>query len=139
MKKKILGISITSVIVILGSFYLYTSRNGTTFNEIVLDTTEVTSVEIVRSSDDKKVVLKDENDINFFIKSLSEAELKENKIKEDFDESYWLVLRTNGERKIGMTIYDEKFLLLYDYETNKQTSYQIVRGFHSSNIAKFLN
>ncbi|MFS0862033.1 hypothetical protein [Fredinandcohnia sp. 179-A 10B2 NHS] len=57
----------------------------------------------------------------------------------NFDESYWLTLRTNGERKLGITVYDENYLMIFDYSTSNQTSYQIISGFDSSNIEQYFD
>ncbi|MBD8068804.1 DUF5301 domain-containing protein [Bacillus sp. PS06] len=138
--KKIVGITITTIIVIIGAFYLLNSRSNTTFNEVVLEMPEITSIEIIKSSAEKEVFIENENVITQLLKHFSEAELKEDEVGSiNFDESYWLTLRTNGERKLGITVYDENYLMIFDYSTSNQTSYRIISGFDSSKIEQYFD
>ncbi|MBP2242980.1 hypothetical protein J2Z40_003562 [Cytobacillus eiseniae] len=138
--KKFLGVGILSIILILGAFYLINSRSSTTFNEIVPDTAKITSIEIIKSSTDIEAVIENGNDIKELLKSLSEAELKGAKMGSiHFNESYWITLSTNEKRQVGITVYDDKYLLIFDYNENKQTTYQIINGLDSSYIEQFFN
>ncbi len=137
--KRIVGITITSIIVIIGAFYLLKSKSSTTFNEFV-HTAEITSIDIIRSSDDKEVVIENGNDIKELLKHFSEAELMEDEMGSiDFNESYWITLRSNNVRKLGMTVYDDKYLLIFDYNKNNSTGYQIISVFDSSNIEQYFD
>jgi len=137
---KIIGIAFISIIVVLGALYLFNSKSNTTFNDFVLDTGEITSIEIIKTSTDKEIVIENGNDVKGILEHFYEAELKENEMGSiDFNESYWMTLKSNGARKLGMTVYDEKYLLIFDYNQNKQTSYQIISDFNAYNIEKYFN
>jgi hypothetical protein len=131
--KKFMLFGFLSIIMILGVIYIINSRSST-FNQAVPDMSEITSIEIIKTSIDKKIILEKENDVKNLILSWSEMELKANKMGSlDFEESYWITLKANDTRKYGLTVYDEKYLLIYDYSkrTRKDSSrsYQIISGF----------
>lgn len=135
MKKIVIAILVTTVI--LGVFYF---KRGMNFNEAVPDSPEITSIEIIRTSDNQDVVLEGGNDVRDLMNQLSETELREKSIGSiDFEESYWITIRADNNRKFGLTIYDEKYMLIYDYESSKQNSYQIISGFESFSIEKYFD
>ncbi|MEH7236847.1 hypothetical protein [Bacillus sp. JJ1562] len=133
--KKII-IAIIGIAIILG--VLYVKSGSTSFDNVVSGTPTITSIEIIRGSDDKEVVIDDKNKVTNLMNGFSMTELKEKSMGSiEFDESYWITLRADGKRKFGLTIYDEKYILVFEYESSKQNSYRIIRGFDSSSIEQY--
>ncbi|RFB14762.1 hypothetical protein DZB84_15065 [Bacillus sp. HNG] len=133
MNKIIIGILV--IVIFLGVFYV---KRSTNFNEAVSNPFEITFVEIIRSSDNKEVVIEDGSEVLNLMNQLSETELTEKAMGSiDFDESYWIILQADNKREFGSTIYAENYMLIYEYEWSKQNSYQIISGFDSTNIEPF--
>ncbi|MDW2876128.1 MULTISPECIES: DUF5301 domain-containing protein [Bacillaceae] len=138
--KKFMVLGFLSILIILGAIYMINTRS-TTFNQAVPDMSEITAIEIIKSSTDKEVVL-EKNDVKKLVQSWSEMELKADKMGSlDFEESYWITLKANDERKYGLTVYDDKYLLVYDFSkrTKKDSSrsYQIISGADLDDIEQY--
>ncbi|MFS0862032.1 hypothetical protein [Fredinandcohnia sp. 179-A 10B2 NHS] len=69
--KKVAGITITTIIVIIGAFYLFNLRSKPTFNEVVLEMPEITSIEMIKSSAEKEAFIENDNDIMQLLKHFS--------------------------------------------------------------------
>jgi Domain of unknown function (DUF5300) len=140
--KKFMLFGFLSIMIILGVMYMINSRS-TTFNQAVPDISEITSIEIIKTSIDKEVILEKEKDVKRLIQSWSEMELKADEIGSlDFEESYWITLKANDARKYGLTIYDDQYLLIYDFskrtEKDSSRSYQIISGADLDDIEQYL-
>lgn len=101
------------------------------WNDIDFDT--ITSIEIEKGHD-YKVTLTDKDDIHKIMSSLSALEVKkDSSISKDFKEVYRLLVDVNGGARIGMFLYDNKYIDVYDYEASpkKNTSmkYKISNSF----------
>ncbi|MGD6842482.1 DUF5301 domain-containing protein [Bacillus infantis] len=139
--KKFMLFGFLSIMMILGVIYIINSRN-TTFNQAVPDMSEITSIEIIKSSTDKEVVLENKNDVKSLIQSWSEMKLKADKMGSlNFEESYWITLKANDARKYGLTIYDDQYLLVYDFskrnEKGSSRSYHLMNGFDLGDIEQY--
>jgi hypothetical protein len=139
--KKFMLFGFLSIMIIFVVMFMINSRI-TTFNQAVPDMSEITSIEILKTSTDKSVVLEKESDVTILIQSWSEMELKADKMGSlDFEESYWITLKANDERKYGLTVYDDKYLLVYDFSkrTKKDSSrsYQIISGADLDDIEQY--
>lgn len=118
------------------------NSRSTTFNQAVPDMSEVSSIQIIKSSTNKEVILEKESDVKSLIQSWSEMELKADEMGSlDFKESYWITLKANDEREYGLTVYDDKYLLVYDFSkrTKKDSSrsYQIISGADLDDIEQY--
>ncbi|MGD6903341.1 DUF5301 domain-containing protein [Bacillus infantis] len=138
--KKFMVLGFLSILIILGAIYMINTRS-TTFNQAVPDMSEITAIEIIKSSTDKEVVL-EKNDVKKLVQSWSEMELKADKMGPlDFEESYWITLKDNDERKYGLTVYDDKYLLVYDFskriKKDSSRSYQIISGADLDDIEQY--
>jgi hypothetical protein len=135
--KKFMLFGFLSIIMILGVIYIINSRS-ITFNQAVPDMSEITSIEIIKTSTDMEVVLEKENDVKTLIQSWSGMELKSDKMGSlDFEESYWITLKASDARKYGLTVYDDKYLLIYDHSKRAKKdsrSYQVISGFDLGDI-----
>ncbi|MGD6875086.1 DUF5301 domain-containing protein [Bacillus infantis] len=139
--KKFMLFGFISIMIILGVMYMINSRS-TTFNQAVPDMSEVSSIQIIKSSTNKEVILEKESDVKSLIQSWSEMELKADEMGSlDFKESYWITLKANDEREYGLTVYDDKYLLVYDFSkrTKKDSSrsYQIISGADLDDIEQY--
>ncbi|MGD6855952.1 DUF5301 domain-containing protein [Bacillus infantis] len=138
--KKFMVLGFLSILIILGAIYMINTRS-TTFNQAVPDMSEITAIEIIKSSTDKEVVL-EKNDVKKLVQSWSDMELKADGMGSlDFEESYWITLRAKDTRKYGLTVYDDKYLLVYDFSkrTKKDSSrsYQIISGADLDDIEQY--
>ncbi|MFC4323079.1 hypothetical protein [Litchfieldia salsa] len=137
MKKVNLIFASLIVIAIVG-FFIFSGMTKSFEDNVPKELlSEVTSVEILRTFDNKEVVIEDKYGIDEVMSSFSNARLKESKIhKIESTDSYWITIRANNERKFGITVYDEEYLIVYDYESSEVHNYQIKDGFSITTIEK---
>ncbi|WP_136607779.1 hypothetical protein [Paenibacillus dokdonensis] len=129
------------IIVIVGLvIYNFYSKN-TTFKDVVLDkinTDQISSLEILKSSNDEKKTITDKSEINKIINSLSVIKLSEGSYSIDSTESYYITIKTNNLRRFGMTLYDKNYLRIFDYDPkipkNSIKSYKISNEFDPATI-----
>ncbi|MDF0729015.1 DUF5301 domain-containing protein [Cytobacillus sp. S13-E01] len=139
MKKSLLAFA-SIIIVFLGIFYFYNVNKTTSLDNVLsdIDVSDITSIEIIKSSDNKEKILQNKNEINNFIQIFSQVEFKERSLKKlKFDESYWITIRENEERSVGMTIYDENYMLVYIYKPTSQNSFEILNGRSLTDIENY--
>lgn len=123
--KKIVG-SILVLIIFLILVFITLSNKETTLKEegygSGIDTSNVNEIEIIRGSDDKKIILKEGQAEELFNKFLN-AKLKEIKnFDGELTESYWITIRENGKRVLGITLDNKLVLSPYDYNGNKKNA-----------------
>ncbi len=134
-------------IAVLGMMYL-SSRN-TTFKEVVLNKlnlNEISSIEVIRSdrTNDKEITVTDTTQIKKILNAFSQMKLKESSISNiNFITSYWITLESNGNRDFGITLYDKKYIVIYEYnaasQKNQSKSYIITNDFDPLAIAELNN
>lgn len=117
----ILVLIILLIVVFLLLFNKETTLKDEGFgNEI--DISNVTEIEVIRGSDDKKVILKEGQTKELFNKFLN-AKLKEvEDVDGELTESFWITIREDGKRVLGITIDNKLALSPYDYNGNKKNS-----------------
>lgn len=101
------------------------------WNDVDFDT--ITSIEIEKGHD-QKVKLTDKADIYKIMSSLSALEVKkDSSISKDFNEVYMLMVDVNRGARIGMFLYDNKYIDVYDYDAspkkNSSMKYKISSSF----------
>ncbi|WP_136605198.1 hypothetical protein [Paenibacillus dokdonensis] len=86
---------------------------------------EVTSIQINRmeSSADQEIIVKDKKEIAEIMFSFSKVKLREtNSSHIRFKVSYWMMIHVDNERRLLLTLYDDKFLTIYNPEKTKDKS-----------------
>ncbi|MBY3618765.1 DUF5301 domain-containing protein [Acinetobacter sp. CUI P1] len=128
MKKRYVLILIPlAIIIILWSVTLYHSYNS--FNNLVLDqidATEITSIEILKSSHEDKAVVNDPKEIEKIIHAFSDLKLRRSNASEKPTETYWISIRVNKALRFGMTLTDTNFLHIIDLASKNK--------YHSGNF-----
>ncbi|MFD5019755.1 hypothetical protein ACFWMP_12705 [Paenibacillus sp. NPDC058367] len=105
------------VVFIIGfwSITLYHSYNS--FKNIILDridTTEITSIEILKFTNEEKIIVDDPKEIQKIIHEFSNVKLKRSSASHKTTETYWISIRVNKALRFGMTLTDTNFLHIID-------------------------
>lgn len=117
------------VVFIIGfwSITLYHSYNS--FKNIILDridTTEITSIEILKFSNEEKIIVDDPKEIQKIIHEFSNVKLKRSSASHKTMETYWISIRVNKALRFGMTLTDTNFLHIIDLASKNK--------YHSGNF-----
>ena len=117
------------VVFIIGfwSITLYHSYNS--FKNIILDridTTEITSIEILKFSNEEKIIVDDPKEIQKIIHEFSNVKLKRSSASHKTMEIYWISIFVNKSMRFGMSLTDTKFLYITDLASNSK--------YHSGNF-----
>ncbi|MFL0364569.1 hypothetical protein ACH0BF_16315 [Pseudobacillus sp. 179-B 2D1 NHS] len=118
------------LIVLLGLYFLINSGRSTSIQELFTDEginrSEITSIDTVKSSTDEKVSITEPKQINKIVTEISKLQLKEENFTEaENSQSYWVTIKANNERRLGMTFFDQDFLSIYNFKDKKQYNYKI--------------
>jgi len=127
----ILAFLLVAIVIVLA--IMNNQRNTTTFKEAVLDQlnlAEISSVDVIKSIDssEEEISVTTPEKIQFIVNVLSEVKLR----KADYSnsqqtESYWITIKTNNERKFGLTLYSDHIIIFsYDLVGKKSVSYKIL-------------
>ena len=127
--KKIVG-SILALIILLIVGFLLLTNNETTLKEEgfedEINRSNVNEIEIIRSSDDKTIIVKEGQAEELFTEFLN-AKIKEAKnVDGALTETYWITIREDGKRALGIRIDNRLVLTPYDYNGNKKNSEEYV-------------
>ncbi|OMD40483.1 DUF5301 domain-containing protein [Paenibacillus odorifer] len=111
------------VVFIIGfwSITLYHSYNS--FKNIILDridTAEITSIEILKSSNDEQVEVEDPKEIEKIIHEFSDVKLRRSNAADKPTETYWISIRVNKALRFGMNLTDTNFLHIIDLASNNK-------------------
>ncbi|WP_391572308.1 hypothetical protein [Cohnella sp.] len=126
----ILAVLLVAIVVVLA---IMNNQRNTTFKEAVLDhlnLAEISSVDVIKSIDssEEEISVTTPEKIQFLMNVLSEVKLR----KADYSnsqqtESYWITIKTNNERKFGLTLYSDHIIVFsYDSVGKKSVSYKIL-------------
>ncbi len=137
MKKQIkLIMFFVFLIIILGSIYIFKTNNS--FKNTVLENiriTDVTIIEIIRSADNKEIVITDRNQIDKIMSNFLVANLKKSKIlDQNFNESYWIKIRVNKKLKLGLRLDDKNYISVFDYDKGNIGDFKINGNFEKEII-----
>lgn len=96
----------------------------------IIEGKEVTSIQINRleSSTDQEISVENKKEIAEIMDSFSKVKLREtNSSHIRFKVSYWMTIHVNNERRLLLTLYDDKLLTIYnpDKSKNKSRFYKI--------------
>lgn len=122
--KYFIGTLIFITIVALGMMYIF-SKN-TTFKEVVIEklkVNEISSIEIVKSdrTNESEIAVTDPSQIIKIMEAFSQMQLKESNVSNvNFKTSYWIVLKSNGNRNFGITLYDSNHISIFEYNAVSQ-------------------
>ncbi|KAA8785707.1 hypothetical protein ABIE27_005268 [Paenibacillus sp. 4624] len=110
------------------------------WNDVDFDT--ITSIEIEKGHD-QKVTLTAKADIYKITSTLSALEVKkDSSISKDFNDVYRLLVYVDRGARIGMFLYDNKYIDVYDYEAspkkNSSMKYKITSNFDGKIIHDYL-
>jgi len=90
----------------------------------IIEGEEVTSIQINRlESTDQVIIVKDKKEIAEIMDSFSKVKLREtNPPNIRFKVSYWMTIYVSNERRLLLTLYDDKFLTIYNPDKSKDKS-----------------
>ena len=115
MKKRYGIVARIALVIVIGLFYM--STKNTTFKEVVFDhlNGEVSSIEIIRSSDtpnEDKITLTDPSQIELIMNAFSQTKLREVSSISNihYTEKYWIWLKINKVRKFAITLYGKDYV-----------------------------
>lgn len=120
--------------------YITTSfmTRDSTFNEEVierLDIKKINEIEIIRASDEKTITIKDQASIHDIMQLFDNKAIRKVRFaKSDFNEAYWLTLRINDQREIGIRLDDATHLFVYLYEENYMKDYKLLEKVDTASI-----
>ncbi|WP_221790869.1 DUF5301 domain-containing protein [Paenibacillus cucumis (ex Kampfer et al. 2016)] len=145
MQKRNSYILACMIILLAIALWFFTMNSTKSLKEVAwneVDFNTITSIEIEKGHD-QKVTLTNKDDIHKIMSSLSELEVnKDSSISKDFNEVYRLLVDVNGGARLGMFLYDDKYIDVYDYEASpkKNTSmkYKISNSFDEKIIHDYL-
>ncbi|WP_045574559.1 hypothetical protein [Desulfosporosinus sp. I2] len=138
MKKRYKIVAAIIFAIVVGLVIIYMSTKNTTFKEVVLDhlnVMEVSSIEIIRKTDainENRITVTDPSQIELIMNAFSRTKMREASFSNiNYTESYWITLKTNENRKFGITLYDNDYVNIFEYNSKKNTtkSYKITNEF----------
>lgn len=133
MKKRykiLIGILLPLIILFASTIFL--TRDSTFDKEVIerFDIEQIKEIELIRSSDNKTITITDVATINQIMQQLEDQPLRKVYFSNsDYDEAYWLTLRNNDKREIGIRLDDSKHLFVYLYEENYMKDYKFLDDF----------
>lgn len=117
--------------------FIYIINLNTSFERVALDDLkieDITSIDIVKSSNNEEVTIEDVNQIEQIMKNFSSTELRKYSVLEqleerNFNEAYWITIKVDGDRKLGIRLDSEKYISIFDYtKNNKNTNFKITNN-----------
>jgi len=123
------SVFVISLIIIIGFVFCYFFFSGigkATFKNEFWEEADfgvISQIELIRGSDSKQILYTKEQDINVFVATISEAEIK--KVKESsikIDESYWITIWIDGDRKFGLRIENNQVFSVFNYEGSENNA-----------------
>lgn len=130
MKKRykiFIGILVPLIILFISTIFL--TSDSTFDKEVIerLDLEQINEIELIRSSDNKTITITDAAKINQIIQQFEDQPLRKVYFSNsDYDQAYWLTLRTNDKREIGIRLDDSKHLFVYLYEESYMKDYKLL-------------
>jgi len=134
MKKRYkLLIGILLPLLILFASTIFLTRDSTFNKEVIerFDIEQINEIELIRSSDNKTITITDVATINQIMQQFENQPLRKVYFSNsDYDEAYWLTVRNNDKREIGIRLDDSKHLFVYLYEENYMKDYKFLDHFN---------
>lgn len=138
MKKntKIISFGIVIAVVVIG-MVIFITGSEERFNELFLaniDKSNISSIEVSRSSDNHERITEDKETINGIIKDLESLQIKKSEnIKESNGEVYWIKIKIDSEQKIGIVL-SENHVSIQDGSKNATDTYKVTDGYNVNTI-----
>ncbi|MFJ7666756.1 hypothetical protein ACIQXI_06590 [Lysinibacillus sp. NPDC097195] len=120
--------------------YISTSlmtRDSTFDKEVIerLEIKQINEIEIIRASDEKTITIKNPAKINDIMDLFHNKDIRKVYFaKSDSKEAYWLTLRINDHREIGIRLDDATHLFVYLYEENYMKDYKLLDKVDTASI-----
>ncbi|WP_088188210.1 hypothetical protein [Desulfosporosinus sp. FKA] len=121
MKKSYRIVYVTLLAIFVSLKIIGNLPKNTTFKAEVLDKLngeKVTSILIMRTS----VELKDPSQVESIMNILSQMKLRETEIPFHLAEPDEIAIKTSGNMRFGLTLYDEGYIDIYDFNNHKHSS-----------------
>ncbi|KAF6628202.1 DUF5301 domain-containing protein [Paenibacillus sp. EKM208P] len=107
---------------------------------------EIDTIEIIKSDDnsanENKITVSNAKEIHQIIEELSKVQLKKSDSSAPSSDLYWINIRSKQERSVGLTIFGEKSLVVYKYNTpvpkSNVVSYEIISGYNGKLIENLI-
>ncbi|MFJ7647325.1 hypothetical protein ACIQ1H_07245 [Lysinibacillus sp. NPDC097279] len=115
------------------------TRDSTFNKEVIdrLDIEEINEIEIIRASDEKTITVTDADNISNIMQLFKNKEIRKVFFaKSDSKEAYWLTLRINDNREVGIRLDDSTHLFVYLYEENYMKDYKLLDKLDTTYIEK---
>ncbi|OMF77888.1 DUF4883 family protein [Paenibacillus peoriae] len=146
-KKYVLSFIILFVVIVVVGV-IFASEPTISFKEAALgqvNLEEINTIEIIKSVDntanEKKITVSNPKAIHQIINELSQVQLKKSDSSTPSSDLYWITIRSKQERKLGLTIFGEKSLVVYKYDSavpkNNVVSYEIISGYNEKLMKNF--
>ncbi|KOS63701.1 hypothetical protein FJQ98_14935 [Lysinibacillus agricola] len=141
MKKRykiLIGILLPLIILYVSTLLL--TRDSSFNKEVIeqLDIEQIKEIEMIRASDDKTITFTDTAKINLLMQQFKDQPLRKAYFPNSkYDEAYWLTLRINDKREVGIRLDDSKHLFVYLYEENYMKDYKLLDDFNMAFIEEF--
>ncbi|WP_339314809.1 hypothetical protein [Paenibacillus sp. FSL R10-2734] len=114
---------------------------NTTFTKEVIEkigNKEVTSMLLIQYTGNT-LVLKNKEDTDQILDSLAPLKLKRvKKLPDTSIETYYIILRNQGEKKFGISLYDTKHMVITNYKNSSTERYKITNDIDLDKIKKYL-
>lgn len=115
------------------------TRDSTFNKEVIdrLDIEQINEIEIIRASDEKTITVTDADNIRNIMQLFKNKEIRKVFFaKSDSKEAYWLTLRINDNREVGIRLDDSTHLFVYLYEENYMKDYKLLDKLDTTYIEK---
>ncbi len=115
------------------------TRDSTFNKEVIdrLDIEQINEIEIIRASDEKTITVTDADNISNIMQLFKNKEIRKVFFaKSDSKEAYWLTLRINDNREVGIRLDDSTHLFVYLYEENYMKDYKLLDKLDTTYIEK---
>ncbi|MNO42921.1 hypothetical protein D3C76_331230 [compost metagenome] len=102
-----------------------------------INATEITSIEVLKSSYEDKVIVNDPKEIEKIIHEFSDVKLRRSNASDNPTEIYWISIFVNKGLRFGMSLTDTNFLYITDLASkNKYSSgnFKITSEFDGESI-----
>ena len=151
MKRKF----IFSSIILIGVFiFLIVYKLGDSYSmkDIITDSigvNPVTYINILETSSNKEIRIKDENKIKEILDGFYDLKLKKSKESNNINKNIYYIKidsidtsitnSVNNHNFLGITLYDSKYITIYNSTNSSSNTYLITSSFDDSSIKKFLS
>lgn len=122
---------------------IFASKTTISFKEAALgqmNLEEISAIDIIKSVDntenEKMINVSNPKAIHQIINELSQIQLKKSDSSTPSSDLYWITIRSKQERELGLTIFGEKSLVIYKYDSavpkNNVVSYEFISGYNGN-------